>query len=280
MHRLILWWGIIFLFLVFPSSAIASDVVLNEIFANPLNEDDEFIELYNNSDSEIDLSGWSVADLVKIYSIVDLKISPKSFLTLDKSLTGIALNNSNETVKLLDKDGIILDSYSYESTIEDKSFSRITDGVGEFSNGVNTTKNSPNAPAPTPTPTETPKPTKIPTATKAPSATKVPTITKQMSIATSQVADEDLYEEKNSRAVTKLPSTSVSIKNNPTVGSSSRQSVKGVSDEVVEDKESSSVGNDSESYLYSLTTGIGMLILACGILLYRKFKVRKEEDDF
>ena len=279
MHRVILWLGIIFLFFVFTSSANASDVVLNEIFANPINEDDEFIELYNNSENEIDLSGWSVADLVKSYSIVDVKILPKSFLTLDKSLTGIALNNSNETVKLLDKDGATLDSYSYESTIEDRSFSKITDGVGEFTSGVNITKNSPNAPAPSPTPTETPKPTKVPTATKVPTITKSPTITKDQSSVRFQIKDENIDEEKNIRLITKSPSISKSIKSNPTLNPTTSKSVKGISNESEEEKEPD-VNNSNDSYLYSFTTGAGMLILACGILLYRKFKVRKEEDDF
>lgn len=281
MPRYILWCGIIVLISLFFPTSVSASVVINEIFANPENEEDEFIELFNNSDSEIDLANWKIKDLVKSYTIIDLKIPPKSFLLLEKSLTGIALNNSDEEVTIVNSTDTVVDAFTYSETIEGKTWSRFPDGTGSFSDGTSPTKGFQNASAPTPTPlptntptpTNVPTPTKEPTPTKSPTATKAPTSTKSPTLALnrSDVEDED------------IPTVSKATKNNsiPVVSTPKGGSVAGVSDIASENIETNNSDKEKEapSYLYSVTTGIGMLVLACGILLYRKFKVKKEEDD-
>lgn len=272
MHRFILWQVIISLvFLFFPSLSFASDIVINEIFANPENEDDEFLELYNNTDSEINLSGWIFSDLVKNYTIADAKISPKGFLVLEKSLTGIALNNSSEKVSLIDSNGNQVDSFSYESTTENTSLSRSPDGAGDFNNGTNVTKGTNNASAPTPTPTPTTKPTKPPSPTKEPTLTKTPTPAKSYNLESSP----DLKEKEND--IKKVILKPTSPKNNFLAGS--KTEVKGEND----DKRTENpvtASDEKPFYLYSITTGVGMLLLGCAILLLRRFREKKEEDDF
>ena len=50
-------------FLPVTSLATGSDIVISEVMSNPVNETtDEFIELYNNSETALDLSGWHFTD--------------------------------------------------------------------------------------------------------------------------------------------------------------------------------------------------------------------------
>jgi len=65
-------------FFLLPPPAHAQ-VAINEILANPVNEDDEFIELYNTGDQAVDITGYKVSDLVKTYTLPEATISAKSF---------------------------------------------------------------------------------------------------------------------------------------------------------------------------------------------------------
>lgn len=141
---------LIFLFCLSVSSVFAADVVINEAFANPENEDNEFIELYNTSDSEIDLSSWKITDKVKSYPITDQKIAGKGFLVLKKSTTTLQLNNTDEEIKLKNSSDQDIDTFSYSDTISNKSWSRVPDGTGSFVNNTNVTEGTANS-APPPT---------------------------------------------------------------------------------------------------------------------------------
>lgn len=268
MHRFFLWWGIIFLFFLNPNLSFAQ-VVLNEIYANPENEEDEFIELFNNSDTEIDLKDWKVTDLVKSYTITDLKIPAKNFLVLEKILTSIALNNSDEKVSLMDNQENLIDSFSYDITYEGTSWSRVGDGTGGFVNGTPLTKNSQNAPAPTPTFTITPAPTKTPSPTKEPSPTRSPSPTTVQVKEPTLIAGNGFEKSANSPIPSKKILKSASV--------SRDQEVAGIIDEKPFDKRDEE--KSTPSYLYSFTTGLGLLILGCGILLYKKFRQKREEDN-
>lgn len=274
MHRIFLWQAVICLLFFCAPYSFAQTVVLNEIFANPENEDDEFVELFNNSDSEVDLRDWKITDLVKSYSITDSKISPKSFIVFEKSTTSIALNNSSETVSLIDNLGNTIDSFSYEETIESTSWSRVPDGTGSFSNNTSVTKGSNNAIPPTPTPLPTATPTKTPTPTRTPTPVKSIELSKK-------AEDEDGF---TIAQQGERPTPTEKIQKTRTMNPTLHQSVSGVSDvdegtDVVSNSENKN--KKAPTYLYSFTTGLGMLVLGCGILLYKKFKARKEDiDDF
>ena len=54
---------LLFVFILFTiSSLMASDIVINEIMYNSAGSDVEFIELYNNTDTAINLTGWTLID--------------------------------------------------------------------------------------------------------------------------------------------------------------------------------------------------------------------------
>ena len=71
---------------VFYSQVLAAEVVINEVFANPVNEADEFIELYNTSDADVEITGFIVSDLANYtYVIPEATMSRKKFLCFGKN---------------------------------------------------------------------------------------------------------------------------------------------------------------------------------------------------
>ena len=131
--RQTLLFGVIILSLVFCSASRANAlVVINEFCPNC---DPEWIELYNDSESSVDLSGWEIQD-GNTKSTDDLTISgeipPKGMVVYEHPKGW--LNDSNDTVNLYDNTNSTspVDSYSYTSTEADKTYSRIPDGFGDF----------------------------------------------------------------------------------------------------------------------------------------------------
>jgi len=110
-----------------PPMIYNSDIRINEILANPSGSEstDEFIELYNISDTPIDLSLWSIKDNSVSGKYIfqgGTTIKPKGFLVVYRKTFTFALNNSNETVSLLDPNGNVKDTVSYRTAKEDVSY--------------------------------------------------------------------------------------------------------------------------------------------------------------
>jgi len=85
------------------------NVIINEILPNPLGSDltEEFIELKNVGSSPIDLSGYQLSDnSKKIYKIAtkdfsSTTIQPNEFFVIKRKISGLALNNDTDYVKLI-----------------------------------------------------------------------------------------------------------------------------------------------------------------------------------
>jgi len=139
----------IFLFLPFlifhlatsQTLAAESNVVLNEIFT-PGSSD--WVEIYNTSPNEIDISGWKILDNsttpVEIFP-TNTRIDSGKFLVLEVSNR---LNNGGDSVRLINSGGIEVDKFEYTSSVENKSFARIPDGTGSWFGGRNPTKGATN----------------------------------------------------------------------------------------------------------------------------------------
>lgn len=134
-------------------SLTARMVVLNEIYAHPADgaiapKDREYIELYNNGSTPVDVLGWQISEISgsaeKFYTIVasatttsemqpysgSTIIPPNGFLVLVYKTAGAAyLNNNGDTVKLY-QNNILLDSHSYPSVAAGKAVVRFPDGIG------------------------------------------------------------------------------------------------------------------------------------------------------
>jgi len=108
-----------------------SGVFINEILPSPKGADseEEWIELYNQNDFEIDLSGWKVSDsLGKTTTYIFLagtKISAKGFLVLNRPITKITLNNDGDTLNLTQPSGNIVDKISFEKAPIGQSYNKI-----------------------------------------------------------------------------------------------------------------------------------------------------------
>ncbi len=103
-------------------------IIINELLPNPKGDDseNEFIELKNLNDFEVDLEGWKLEDASEIKFIISSKnlsstiISPKGFLILKRKLTKIPLNNfGSEILKLYQPNDNLVDSVKYSGEVQE-----------------------------------------------------------------------------------------------------------------------------------------------------------------
>lgn len=103
----------------------SDQIVINELYPNPNQDEEEFIELYNRADREINLKGWTIADKNKHYKIDSkITIGPKQYLLFYYHQTKITLNNSGDRISLIYPDGEVADQTSYKKANKGISWSR------------------------------------------------------------------------------------------------------------------------------------------------------------
>ena len=112
----------------------SSGIVINEILPSPTGPDteEEWIEIFNQNNFEVNLSDWQITDAVgktNIYIFTKgTTIAPKSFLVFSRPTTKIILNNDGDGLNLLQPDGKIVDKVSYEKTPRGESYNRTESG--------------------------------------------------------------------------------------------------------------------------------------------------------
>ncbi len=163
MNKPLYYLGIFFL-LVFRLTALTSQIVINEIYADvavsligDANGDgirsareDEFIELFNNDSLPRDFSGFQlIIDQTIKHEFADgLIVPPKTFLVvfgggMPNGLFGqspvllasngsLALSNAGSSVTLQTNEGVVLDSVTYTETNIDASLVRTPEFTGDF----------------------------------------------------------------------------------------------------------------------------------------------------
>lgn len=114
-------------------TAVKNSVIINELFPNPENTDNEneFIELKNIGSKTISLNNWKINDNSKRTYIINsndfssLLIRPNQFFLIYRKISKIALNNSGgDKVKLYDSNGNLADEIAYkEKANENQSYS-------------------------------------------------------------------------------------------------------------------------------------------------------------
>ena len=106
-------------------------IVINEILPSPEGPDNEkeWIELFNQNDFEVDVSGWQISDVLgttKTYTFpTSTKISPKGIIVLYRPTTKITLNNDGDGLRIIHPDGKIIDSVNYEKASIGSSYNRL-----------------------------------------------------------------------------------------------------------------------------------------------------------
>jgi hypothetical protein len=119
-----------------------SVVVMNEIYSRGTNYNPDWIELYNTSEEEVDVSGYLIYDnggqsgsKPKKALPAGSLIAPEGFLVIvvdDTSDSGFGLSSNGEQVWLEDRDGYIIDQVIFPALQTNQSYGRIPDG-GEWS---------------------------------------------------------------------------------------------------------------------------------------------------
>lgn len=116
---------------VYENGDLSDEVEVTEVFPNPEGPDteEEWIEITNLSDEAINLGNWTLDDgeggSDPYVFPDDTVIQPGESLIIYRTESGIALNNSNETVQLSDYTGEVTSEVKYETSEEDQSYSEI-----------------------------------------------------------------------------------------------------------------------------------------------------------
>ena len=148
--------------LVSVSTLPAQGMVINELLArndttaaDQDGEYDDWIELYNNSNTAVSLHGYFLtddnADLTK-WMLPDTSIAANAFLIIwadnDDMQSGLhtnfRLSGSGETLFMLSQDTTITDQVTFWSQRSDASYGRYPNGVGDFKQMI-PTFSSPNS---------------------------------------------------------------------------------------------------------------------------------------
>lgn len=109
-------------------------ILINEVLPNPSGADEtnEWVEIYNLNNVEVDLSGWKLKDSAGTTTIYVLptntKISANGFLVLKRPDTKIMLNNDEDGLYLLTPDDKTEDTMSFSKAPLGQSYSKTNSG--------------------------------------------------------------------------------------------------------------------------------------------------------
>jgi len=112
----------------------SQEISINEFIPNPEGDDqeNEWIEVYNDSDSIVDISGWQLDDEEEgskpFVFPKNTLIAPKSYIVFPRPVTKIALNNDGDSVRLLLPEGIVFQEIQYDKAEQGRSSSNTPEG--------------------------------------------------------------------------------------------------------------------------------------------------------
>jgi hypothetical protein len=109
-------------------------VFINEIMPNPEGPDEteEWFEIKNSNNFDVDLYGWKVKDIAGTISIFtftkNTKILANGFLVLKRPETKMMLNNDEDGLNLLSPDGNTVDAVSFTKAPLGQSYNKTNSG--------------------------------------------------------------------------------------------------------------------------------------------------------
>ena len=107
----------------YGKNEVKNDIIINEVSIYPK----EAIELYNTSDNDINLTGYSISDKGgNKYNFKNQIIKKNGYIVLYKNTFGFGINNTNEIINLT-HDGQIIDTFNVNRLVGSIS-TGITDG--------------------------------------------------------------------------------------------------------------------------------------------------------
>jgi len=97
-----------------------------------VNKQDQWIEVWNTLTRTVDVGGWILDtggnSAIRYRIPAKTNLQPGAFLVLFRRQSGLELDDSGGTVRLLDPSGVLLDSATYVHLGPDASYSRDTSG--------------------------------------------------------------------------------------------------------------------------------------------------------
>lgn len=134
---------IIILFFLFINTQPCTALILNEVYPASAENQYEWVELYNDTSENIDLSHYTIQDATgKLLQLNNMLLLPQSYTIATSSNI---LNNSGDTVKLI-YNNTVINSVSYSQTFTfEYSFARCPNSTGEFIKIKNPTQNKDNS---------------------------------------------------------------------------------------------------------------------------------------
>ncbi|MBI4154043.1 lamin tail domain-containing protein, partial [Candidatus Woesearchaeota archaeon] len=153
--------SVFFTGIILFSSSAYSAVLINEILANGLSDPDyEWIELFNNGSSAVNLTGWSISETsssnftindfipgngfiilavdFNIFNLTYPNVNLSGIKIIDITTTNFNLNDAGGEARLYNSSGDLMDSVSYiqasGKTFENVSIGRYPDGSSKIFN--------------------------------------------------------------------------------------------------------------------------------------------------
>ena len=104
--------------------------IINEFMADPLEDEPEWVEVYNRSEETINLAGWKVGDATSLTPPLNTyRLDPGSFVLITPDSSALidrfgasiniiqtplpALNNNGDQIRLINSNGTTVDSFRY-----------------------------------------------------------------------------------------------------------------------------------------------------------------------
>jgi len=140
-----------------PENIFINSLKISEFIPNPKgnDEENEWIELYNEANEKVDISNWKLKSGDKTYTIPEQTfISPDEFLVLSVKTTGLTLKNSESYLELYYPNDTIAQKIDYQETKEGWSISKIGN---KYLWTNSPTPGLPNQKSASPTPSASPK---------------------------------------------------------------------------------------------------------------------------
>ena len=113
------------------STSYAHVVWISEVFASPPPGEEEWIELWNLSDEDVDITGWMLDDErdagSRPWEIEGVQIAARQSVIITNDQSRIAFNNSGDDVWLISPDGKILEGVVYPKLSRGESYARISE---------------------------------------------------------------------------------------------------------------------------------------------------------
>lgn len=116
----------------YENGDLSDNIVISEIFPRAAKDDrnNEWIELTNTGDTEINLGNWQLDDMEggsKPYTLPDtLTIAAQSSIVIKAPESKLSLSNTKDQVRLFDHTGKLLQTVEFEEAPKEQSYARIT----------------------------------------------------------------------------------------------------------------------------------------------------------